>query len=64
MKNWKACEEDSLWGFVMWGPYYAQISQDKKNHMEIGGGSSVPCGVYKSINPSFDFFNWKSQWTS
>ncbi len=30
MKNWKACEEDSFWGFVMRGPYYPQTSQDKK----------------------------------
>jgi hypothetical protein len=28
--------------------------------MEIGGVSSVPCGVYKNINPSFKLLNWKT----
>jgi hypothetical protein len=26
MKNWKVCEEYSLWGFVVQGPYYPQIT--------------------------------------
>jgi hypothetical protein len=30
MKNWKECEEDSLWGFVKQGPYYPQINHEKK----------------------------------
>jgi hypothetical protein len=30
MKNWKECEEDSLWGFAKQGPYYPRINHEKK----------------------------------
>ncbi len=30
MKNWKECEEDSLWGFARWGAYYPWINHKKK----------------------------------
>jgi len=30
MKNWKECEEDSIWGFVKQGPYYPRINHEKK----------------------------------
>jgi hypothetical protein len=44
MKNWKECEEDSLWGFARRGPYYPQISHEKKI-MGKWVMYCVPCGV-------------------
>ncbi len=30
MKNWKECEEDSLWRFAKQDPYYPRINHEKK----------------------------------
>ncbi len=51
MKNWKECEEDSLWGFAKQGPYYPRISHDKKNHGKMGDVLCTMCGrkKYQSI---------------
>jgi hypothetical protein len=60
MKIWKECGEDSLWGFARLCPYYPQINHEKK----IVGKwvmYCVQCGVERSINPSFNLLNWKTQ---
>jgi hypothetical protein len=59
MKNWKECEEDSLWGFAKQGPYYPQINHEKKT-MGKWVMYCVLCGVERSINPSFNLLNWKT----
>jgi len=60
MKNWKECEKDSLWGFAKQGPYYPRINHEKKT-MGKWVMYCVPCGVERSINPSFNLLNQKTQ---
>jgi len=44
MKNWKECEENSLWGFVKQGPYYPCNNHEEKT-MGKWVMYCVPCGV-------------------
>ncbi len=47
------------WGFARQGPYYPWINHEKKT-MEKWVMYCVPCGVERSINPSFNLLNWKT----
>jgi hypothetical protein len=59
MKNWKECEEDSLWGSAKRSSYYPRISHEKKT-MGKWVMYCLPSVVERSINPSFNLLNWKT----